>query len=132
MNIKTLANWPEGMSVGQYLRVGDIVDEDLYMHFLNVLPPQAFEHGFLQVGGACDTIEDVDGKLRNTYLTFTKGRDHDGWVFMGECFNREWINRNPTLEPKRESDVDLLIADAAQRGGACGSVGKPDMEMDKA
>lgn len=115
MNIKTLADWPIGLSIDQYLRVGDIVDEKMYTHFLNVLPPQAFGCEFLQVGGACDTIKDEDGKLRSTYLTFTKARDRDGWVFMGECFNREWINRNPDLEAKRENKVDSLINNAKVR-----------------
>ena len=125
---KTMADWPAGVSIDKFLRVGDIVDEEMYMHFLNIAPPRAFGSGLLQVGGACDTIKNEDGKLQNTFLTFVKAKDHECWIFKGECFAHEWINRNPDLEPGNA--VDALISDAQGRAvNGLSGAGKQDLEL---
>lgn len=98
--VKTLKDWPEGLTITQYLRVGDKVDDAMYEHFLNIMPPQYHYGGVLQVGGACDAVKNEDGILKNTYLTFVKDAESDFWIFKGECFSREWLNRNLELEPK--------------------------------
>lgn len=48
MNFKTAANWKG--SLYQYLQVGDIVDEDIYSHFVNVLPPATLNQTLVQMG----------------------------------------------------------------------------------
>ncbi len=113
MNIKTLADWPAGLFVTQYLRVGDKVDNDMYMYFLNIAGPHAFGYTYLQVGGACDLVKAEDGTLKNTFLTFEKDVANDCWVFLGECFTQEKVNRNPELEPCNE--VARLIDAAKSR-----------------
>lgn len=98
--MKTLIDWPEGLTITQYLRVGDKVDNAMYEHFLNILPPKYHYNGVLQVGGACDTAKNKYGVLQQTYLTFVEDTENDCWVFKGECCPHEVINRNPDLEPQ--------------------------------
>lgn len=107
--MKTLKDWPEGLTITQYLKVGDKVDNAMYEHFLNIMPPQYHYGGVLQVGGACDAVKNEDGVLNNTYLTFVQRSESDCWVFKGECFLREWINRNPELEPKQKNLNEVSI-----------------------
>lgn len=111
MAFKTLKDWPKDLYITQYLQVGDKVDDEMYKHFLNILPPHYYFGGMLQVGGACDNIEDDNGVLKRTFLTFVKDSESDCWIFKGECFSREVINRNPELEPT----VDMLIDNAKSR-----------------
>lgn len=82
--IKTYENW-EG-SLDKYLKVGDKVDEEMYEHFLNVLPPLVNRTNMLQVSEPYDY---VDGK--NTYTTFTKENGY--WTYRGNCHKGETINR---------------------------------------
>lgn len=112
-DVKTLRDWPAEQSITQYLKVGDMVDNAMYEHFLNIMPPQYHYGGVLQVGGACDAVKNEDGVLKNTYLTFAQRSESDCWVFKGECFSREWINRNPDLAPKKEP-LDEQIGSASK------------------
>lgn len=100
--MKTLKDWPKGLTITQYLRVGDKVDNAMYEHFLNILPPKYHYNGVLQVGGACDTAKNKYGVLQQTYLTFVEDTENDCWVFKGECCPHEVINRNSDLEPKKD------------------------------
>lgn len=103
-NIKTLEGWKKSdkENINDYLQIGDRVDTEMYNYFANILPPQTDQKRLLQVGGtACEHQINEDGKLMPTYMTFTQ--DVEGsWKYEGECFNREWINRNPVLEVKRD------------------------------
>lgn len=112
MSFKRFKDWPENLNIGQYLQVGDVVDKEMYEHFLNILPPHYYFGGMLQVGGVCDHVED-NGFLKPTYLTFVGDRNSDNWIFKGECFSREAINKNPELEPT--VTVDKLINSAKSR-----------------
>ena len=109
MSFKRFKDWPENLNIGQYLQVGDVVDKEMYEHFLNVLPPRYNYSAFLQAGGAIDNIE-VDGVLKGTYLTFVKDGDSNNWIFKGECFLGETINRNPELEPPIEKFRQSILA----------------------
>lgn len=112
--MKTLKGWPEGQTITQYLQVGDKVDNAMYEHFLNILPPKYHAGGVLQVGGACDTVADEKGVMKNTYLTFTKRSENDSWTFQGECFFCDFTNRNPDLMPQTpETDVQLQKFDVS-------------------
>lgn len=82
--VKTYENW-EG-NLDDYLQIGDLVDEEMYEYFLNVLPPAYDTSYILQVGEACDHI---DGKATYDTLVCTL----DGWEYRGECF------RGQTREP---------------------------------
>ncbi len=78
--MKTYQEWKG--SLKNYLTIGDRVDDEMYYHFLNVMPPATNRSNLLQVG---EPYSHVDGKA--TYTTFF----HDGisWVYMGECFRGE-------------------------------------------
>lgn len=115
MSFKRFKDWPENLNIGQYLQVGDVVDKEMYEHFLNILPPHYYFGGMLQVGGVCDHIED-NGFLKPTYLTFVGDRDSDNWIFKGECFSGEVINRNPELEPPIEKFRQSILAQLKKQG----------------
>ena len=72
--LKTLKGWEEhGESWDKYCKPGELVDEDVYWHFLNVLPPRSMGAGYLQVGGAYDySLNPKTGKYASTYMTFVK------------------------------------------------------------
>ncbi len=72
-NIKTYADWQAPQLLSDFLRVGDIVDEEMIQYFQDVLPP-IMVGGFMQISEPCD----FDEQGRNTYLTLA------GNVFCGE------------------------------------------------
>lgn len=82
--VKTYKEWTG--SLVEYLKVGDVVDEEMYNHFLNVLPPLVNRSNFLQVSEPYDYVE---GK--NTYCTFE--RENGVWVFKGHCHKGENIDK---------------------------------------
>lgn len=81
--IKTYKDW-EGR-LEEYLNVGDEIDEEMYNHFLNVLPPAYWNNGILQVGEPADTF---GGKF--TFSTFTKVNNR--FFYKGECYRGETEN----------------------------------------
>ncbi|ACA42355.1 hypothetical protein [Lysinibacillus sphaericus] len=85
MNLKTAANWK--WSLHQYLQVGDIVDDEIYSHFVNVLPPATFKQSLVQMG---EPYCHVEGQP--TYPTLQK-TEH-GWKYMGNCFRGEVVNKD--------------------------------------
>ena len=96
--IKTLKDWYKFSdrtgkgSIYDYLRVGDIVAEDIVDNFMNMLPPRAMLHGFLQVGEPYSHVYDNSRALRPTYMTFAKC---DGqWRYYGNCFAYETVDRS--------------------------------------
>ena len=116
IKMKTLKAWPKDLSIAQYLQAGDKVDNAMYEHFLNVTTPHASSSGFLQVGGACNTVENEDGVFKNTFLTFVKDPQSDCWIFKGECFSREWINRNPELESPCDKFKNSILSQLQKEG----------------
>lgn len=110
-DIKTLEGWHKSpySIITDYLQIGDRIDMEMYNCFFNILPPQTMQSGLFQVGGtACEHQLNEDGKLKPTYMTFTKDTEGN-WKFEGECFNREWINRNPKLEVKTDKETNIDV-----------------------
>lgn len=64
-----------------YAKPNDEVDRETYDHFLNILPPATMGRGYFQVGEAYDSVE-IDGKWRQTYMTFLK--EGDKYYFLGD------------------------------------------------
>ena len=128
-DIKTLNNWPKDLYITQYLQAGDKVDNSIYEYFLNLLHTKVNYSSFLQAGGPCDCIEDENGLFQNTYLTFSKNKDGGFWIYNGECFLNETINRNPDIEPT----VDSLIKNAVAKSEEVnkGVEAKSDIEYEK-
>lgn len=100
MAFKTYKDWPDDLMLDEYLQVGDTVDEEMFEHFLDVLPPRYYSGGLLNVGGAMDTVDNGNGVYKSTFITFVDTGSE--YVFKGECFAGEDINRNPKLEPVTE------------------------------
>lgn len=86
--MKTYRGWLESdaNTIEEYLNVGDIVDEEMYLHFLNIMPPLIDLSNLLQTAEPYDF---VGGKA--TYLTFEKV---DGqWTYRGNCYKGETENK---------------------------------------
>lgn len=77
IELKTYKDWNTN-SIYDYLKIGDRVDEEMYEHFLNVMPPIVNTSHILQVSEPYDF---VDGKP--TYMTFVK--EDYFWVYKGNC-----------------------------------------------
>ena len=75
--IKTMQDWKQNFS--EDFKIGDRVDNEIYEHFLNVLPPLVNRGDYFQMSEPYSW----DEKGRNTYLTLK----HDGisWIYMGHC-----------------------------------------------
>jgi len=81
--IKTYKEW-EG-SLYDYLKVGDIVDDEMVDYFINVLPPVTFKSYLVQMG---EPYSHVNGKA--TYSTLYKSTE--GWTYMGNCHRGETVS----------------------------------------
>lgn len=76
MTVKSYANWTGDLY--EYLKFGDIVDNEMYNHFVNVMPPAALNSDYVQMG---EPYSHVNGKP--TYETLVK---IDGnWTYCGHC-----------------------------------------------
>lgn len=86
LKVKTYSDWKDSQAIHEYLTVGDVVDTEMYEHFLNIMTPLTFTSTLLQVREAYDF---VDG--RSVYLTFKK--EDNSWVYCGYCFRGEVHNK---------------------------------------
>lgn len=94
--IKTIKGWEkyadehsgENTDWGAYCKPGDIVGEDVYNYFLDILPPRHLSQTLLQVGEPhSHMMNPKTGKYQATYATFeTVGKD-DGAMFYRYCGN---------------------------------------------
>lgn len=97
-SIKTLDGWNKytdrtgRKSISDYLNVGDIVSDDMFGYFLNIMPPRSLSYGYLQVGEAYDYVYDVSRQLRPIYMTFAKANSY--WRYYGNCFVSETIDKS--------------------------------------
>ncbi|MNI74158.1 hypothetical protein D3C73_1302250 [compost metagenome] len=86
--MKTLEGWEAAKKpLDEYLQVGDVVDEEIWSHFINVLPPLTLTDRLVQISEPTDW---VDG--RNTYPTLE--RTDQGWVYRGDCHRDETVARS--------------------------------------
>ena len=94
--IKTIKGWGkfadehsgENTDWGAYCKPGDIVGEDVYDYFLDIMPPRHLSQALLQVGEPhSHMMNPKTGKYQATYATFeTIGKD-DGAMFYRYCGN---------------------------------------------
>lgn len=86
--MKTRKGWQRsGQRLGEYLNVGDIVDEELEMYFGEVLPPTTSSNTVIQIGEAYDS--DHRGLPRFATLEKIEGN----WVYKGNRTKPEyWEN----------------------------------------
>lgn len=78
--IKTYANWKGDLH--EYLQVGDLVDEEIVEHFINVMPPACYRSTCIQMGAAYTHIDN-----KPVYATLSK--TEKGWTYAGHCFRGE-------------------------------------------
>ncbi len=77
-------------SYDDYCKPGDIVDEETYNYFLNILPPLTMRRGYFQVGEPYSTrIDEKTGKYRETWPTFKY--DGERYYYLGNCFAGEEV-----------------------------------------
>lgn len=88
--IKTIKGWEkyadehsrENTDWGAYCKPGDIVGEDVYDYFLNILPPRTLTQSLLQVGEPhSHMMNQKTGKYQATYATFETVGKNDGAMF---------------------------------------------------
>ena len=101
MTIKTYANWTGDLY--EYLKVGDIVDNEIYSHFVNVMPPVAFNSGYVQMGEAYSHVDN-----KPTYETLAK---IDGnWTYCGHCHWGKIEAAKETLSTMDNSFYQITLA----------------------
>lgn len=93
--IKSLKGWQESgiPSFGDYVFPGEPVTDSFVKYYTDILPPTIQKPGYLQAGGECCQLKDVDGKYKPCYLTFVR---HDNvWFYAGICFFGKAENQKP-------------------------------------
>jgi len=76
--MKTKAQWDQSrQNLSTFLNVGDLVDEEMKMYFLEVLPPATWTNRVIQIG------EPYSHNSKNQPEYFTLERDHEGWKYAG-------------------------------------------------
>lgn len=92
IQLKTMSGWDSfaeetgKTSWDDYCRPGDFVYEDVYEHFLNILPPRNLWKGYLQAGeekGVCR--HPSNRKNCGTYMTFAGSGITHVWIYCGDC-----------------------------------------------
>lgn len=104
--MKTYANWKGDL--GEYLQVGDEVDQEMVDYFINVLPPVTMNGECVQMGEPYDHREDSEGRFRGRYSTlvsvgFSPNRR---WFYAGYCFGREWQKARKEIMDKMEEATE--------------------------
>lgn len=117
--IKTLKGREESeKNWDDFCKPGELVDEDVYWYFLNILPPRNMGAGYLQVGEPHDSRPNPrTGRYMMTYTTFTKVEDKV-WRYCGNCFPGEYVDTEykPTYSSIKEFLRDTYgIKDGMQR-----------------
>jgi hypothetical protein len=95
--IKTFANWKNGLT--QYLKIGDLVDEEMVNYFIDVLPPATFNSNLIQIGEPYSHEKDSNGNYRATYSTLKN--TCEGWEYCGNCFRGDTKNIEKKIIGKR-------------------------------
>lgn len=91
---KTYNGWSNSGSCtfDDYVNVGDSVDEEIVLNFLELLPPASNREGYMQVGEPHSSeFDENKSEYRSTYMTFQK--EGDTWYYKGYCFLGESQNR---------------------------------------
>lgn len=78
-------------------KVGDLVDADVVMAAMNIVPPATMRTSCAQIGEAYSHRQDPDtGKIRPVFTTFrcVEGNwDNGVWEYRGHCFRGETVER---------------------------------------
>lgn len=91
--MKTYANWNSNLD--EYLKIGDVVDEEMKMYFLNVLPPLTWTNEIIQISEPYSSVEG-----RNTYSTLVN-TEH-GWTYAGNCHKGKYEHKISEYERMKQ------------------------------
>lgn len=75
--VKTMKDWERDFD--EDFKAGDLVTEEIAMHFAEVVPPVSFRRDYIQCGEAYSTANG-----RHTYATFKRVGEHT-WLYCGNC-----------------------------------------------
>jgi hypothetical protein len=118
-DVKSMKGWNEfdngeNEEFGDYFKPGDLVTEDVYDYFLDILPPVSFSKDYLQAGGAIMTAFNRKTKRHeSTYMTFISTPTKGIYKFCGYCFVGE------KEDVRYESVNDFLKKTYADGVGLC-------------
>lgn len=93
--LKSIKGWEESEADnwGEYCKPGELVGEDVFDYFLNVLPPESLKKGYLQVGEPHGSgMNPRTGKYQSTYLTFVSAEEKRVYRYCGACFPGETVS----------------------------------------
>ncbi len=83
--VKTRQQWAEShQNLGQFLNVGDPVDNDFVDWARDIMPPAHWTSRMIQIGEAHSHVAG-----RATYATFCLPGNTTQWIFAGYCFRTE-------------------------------------------
>lgn len=100
--VKTLEGWrTSGLDLGDYLAIGDEVDEALYDEQMGCVPPHAMRESCSQVGEPYSETQAENGKLQATWTTFCKKGGK--WHYVGQCFSGETVSRHKERDRVKEA-----------------------------
>lgn len=78
--LKTMKDWEREANGNcqyswyDYAKPGDLVDESVFIYFMDVTTPRIYRDGYLQVGAPYSRVMDDEmGTERDTFPTFEKG-----------------------------------------------------------
>lgn len=75
--MKTYQEWMKShKNLSEFLQVGDVVDEEMYFYFLEVLPPACMSSRCVQIGEPYS--HDEGGPLYDTLI-----KKNDQWIYAG-------------------------------------------------
>lgn len=86
VEVKTKKGWDSsGKNLGEYLQIGDMVDDEMMDYFLGVLPPATFRSNLIQIGEPYDHV-----RGRATFSTIYKPLEVcKYWLYAGHCYRGE-------------------------------------------
>lgn len=84
-NIYNMAQWQKDGSLS--VKVGQLIDREVFEQLLNCVPPKTYGRGLFQVGEP----RNHDFAMRPLFDTFENTAD--GWRFCGKCLEGSTVNR---------------------------------------
>lgn len=93
--LKTMKDWEREANGNcqyswyDYAKPGDLVDESVFIYFMDVTTPRIYRDGYLQVGAPYSRVMDDEmGTERDTFPTFERV-EKGIYRFCGNCFAGE-------------------------------------------
>jgi len=114
LTVKKYSDWQGDL--GDFLQVGDLVDQEMVDYFLNVLPPITWNNNIIQIS---EPNDHVDGKA--TYSTLVNSSE--GWRYAGNCHRGQTQNKVNIWEQIRQcrkTHANVPIVSNGQEAWICG------------